>query len=492
VNAPYSTRSELLLRASEGAFDLLIIGGGIVGAGVARDAALRGIKTVLIDRYDFAFGTSSRSSRLLHGGIRYLAQGHVRLVREASVEKEILHRIAPHLAEPLPFIFPAYRNSSDWPFWQLRIGVRIYDLLCGGRNFGRSETVAATELERNLPALDQKDLLGAVRYFDAHTQDSRLVLDTLRSARDGGACLLNYARFEKASRHAHHFVSNIVDEESGIAFEIRSRAVVNATGPWSPTVPGSGVRLRLTKGIHLVFARRKLPIHEAVVITEGRRVLFLIPWGERLVVGTTDTDYQGPPEQVRSDPGDVEYLLHTVRRFFPNSSLEASDIISSWAGLRPLLADPDGNPSDISRSHQIKQTQPNWWDVAGGKLTTARLIAEQTVDQLSGVLGGSFRRCTTDKQPLLPSAQTAGISQIIPPPFSRGLVEHFCREEWALHLDDVLMRRSSWHFYDGPVRERAELCAEWMAQLLNWFQRKRDSELNRYYEASDFPICSEL
>jgi glycerol-3-phosphate dehydrogenase len=352
--------------------------------------------------------------------------------------------------------------------------------------------LAAAELEKNLPTLDQKDLLGAVRYFDAHTQDSRLVLDTLRSAREQGACLLNYARFEKAKRQTSHFVSNIVDEESGAVFEIRSRAVVNATGPWSPTVPGSQVRLRLTKGIHLVFAREKLPVREAVVITEGTRVLFLIPWGERLIVGTTDTDYQGPPEEVRSDPSDVGYLLRAVRRFFPGTSLEASDIVSSWAGVRPLLADPRGNPSDISRSHQIKQTQTNWWDVAGGKLTTYRLIAEQTVDQLIRILGGSFRRCTTGKQPLLAAAQTAGISQIIPPAFSRTLVEHFCRAEWALHLDDVMMRRSSWHFYDGPIRERAQLCAEWMAPLLNWTQRDRDLELNRYYKASDRPLSGEL
>ena len=474
-------------KAPDEAFDLLVLGGGIVGAGIARDAALRDLKIALIDRYDFAFGTSSRSSRLLHGGIRYLAQGHVRLVREASVEKAILHQIAPHLAEPLSFIFPAYRYSRDWPVWQLRFGVKLYDLLCSGRNLGRSNTVSAARLAKNLPDLDQNDLLGAVRYFDAQTQDARLVLDTLRSARENGAWLLNYARFENAERQADQFISHIIDEESGSAFKIKSRCVVNATGPWSPAVRGSRIRLRLTKGIHLVFPREKIPVQEAVVITEGTRVLFLIPWGERLIVGTTDTDYDAPPENVRTDAADIDYLLRTVRRFFPNRDLKRNDIISSWAGVRPLIADPNHSPSDISRSHQIQQSQPNWWDVAGGKLTTYRLIAEQTVNEICHVLGCTSARCTTDKRLLLAPEKTSGISQIIPPPFSRELVEHFCRDEWALHLDDVLMRRSSWHFYDGPVTERAELCADWMAAQLNWSRQNRDRELSRYFEASDWP-----
>jgi glycerol-3-phosphate dehydrogenase len=197
--------------------------------------------------------------------------------------------------------------------------------------------------------------------------------------------------------------------------------------------------------------------------------------------------YDGPPENVRSDAADIDYLLRTVRRFFPNTDLERNDIISSWAGLRPLIADPRLGPSDISRSHQIQQSQRNWWDVAGGKLTTYRLIAEQTVHQICRVLGNSFAPCTTENRPLLDPEKTSGISQIIPPPFSRELVEHFCQHEWALHLDDVLMRRSIWHFYDGPVRERAKLCADWMAALLNWSQHDRDRELARYLDASDLP-----
>jgi glycerol-3-phosphate dehydrogenase len=478
-----SARKTALAGASGGVFDLLVIGGGITGAGIARDAALRGIKVALIERHDFAFGTSSRTSRLLHGGIRYLAQGKIRLVREASVEKTILHRIAPHLAEPLPFIFPAYREASDWPFWQLRIGVKIYDLLCGGKNLGRSGTLSSAEVARRIPQLNCNGLLGAARYFDGFTQDARLTLDTLRSAEAAGARLLNYAQFEKAEEFTDGFKARIFDVEGSRTFMIESRAIVNATGPWSEELPGSKVQLRLTKGIHLVFARNKLPIEEAIVITEGARVLFLIPWGERLIVGTTDTDYSGAPENARSEPADVDYLLKAVQSHFPGAVLGKEDIVSSWAGVRPLIADSRRGPSDISRSHQIRQSHPRWWDVAGGKLTTYRLIAEQTVDEVAALLGKKEAPCVTSRQELLPAEKTRGISQIVPPPFSSALVEHFCAHEWARHLDDVMIRRSGWHHYDGG--ERSLECAECMAEFLRWIKDEIEREMVRSREAWD-------
>src|SRR5688572_7591345 len=191
--------------------DLLVIGGGIVGAGVARDAALRGMKVGLVDANDFAFGTSSRSSRLLHGGIRYLAQGRIGLVREASVEKRILHEIAPHLVEPLAFCFPSYRGSQ-WPLWQLRIGVKIYDLLCGGRNFGKSEGMNAARTMEMYPGLSADGLTGAVRYFDGFTNDARLVIDTLRSAAKGGAIVANYVRFNSVEQRADENLCLVHDE----------------------------------------------------------------------------------------------------------------------------------------------------------------------------------------------------------------------------------------------------------------------------------------
>jgi glycerol-3-phosphate dehydrogenase len=192
-------REHALEALSQTPLDLLIIGGGIVGSGVARDAAMRGLKVGLVEQHDFAFGTSSRSSRLLHGGLRYLAQGRVGLVHEASVEKKIIHHIAPHLAEPLPFIFPTYRGNKNWVLWQLKIGVKIYDLLCSGRNLGKSTWLSCDEVREKVPALTQTNLNGAVRYYDGFTNDARLTLDTLRSAAKSGANIVNYCRFKNAN-----------------------------------------------------------------------------------------------------------------------------------------------------------------------------------------------------------------------------------------------------------------------------------------------------
>src|SRR5437762_1219205 len=213
-------------------FDVLVVGGGIVGAGVARDAAMRGLKVALTDRRDFAYGASSRSSRLLHGGLRYLAQGRLGLVREASVEKVILHRIAPHLAQPLPFIFPT-RRGGEWARWKLSIGVKLYDLLCGGRNFGKSSTLDPSEVLNRLPDLAPDELTGAVRYFDGFANDARLVLDTLRSAQNHGARLFNYVALVSSEREPEAWHCHVEDAESGQKFEIRSRAVVNAAGAWA-------------------------------------------------------------------------------------------------------------------------------------------------------------------------------------------------------------------------------------------------------------------
>ena len=534
--------------------DVLIIGGGIVGSGIARDAAMRGLKTALIEQHDFAFGTSSRSSRLLHGGLRYLPQGRVGLVREASVEKKIIHKIAPHLVQPLPFIFPTYTGNKHWRLWQLKIGVKIYDLLCRGRNLGQSTWLTAQDVQEKVPSLTQTNLTGAVRYFDGFTNDARLVLDTLRSAAKAGAQLLNYCQFKDAAQgnngRARHSVRaagstgndgahgvtrptlNIDDlwhceaEDilTGQRFQIRARTIVNATGPWAGGLPHSAVKLRVTKGIHLVVNRSRVPVPDTVVMTEGRRILFAIPWGDRTILGTTDTDYNGPLDQVTADVDDIGYVLQITNQFFPSAKLTSADVISTWAGLRPLLADPNGNPSDISRTHEINNPEPGWWDVAGGKLTTYRLMAEQTVDQLveflllrnevvgqasrlsSGgsecepgtpVLGGShrtggtpvplqgwreFAACRTAADPLLPAAETQNISGILPPEFCRRVVEHYCTNEWAVHLDDVMVRRTGWHHYYADAAQKAGHVADWMSELLGWSDAQHNDEFARYRE----------
>ena len=509
---PQSRTAQLeQLTAQE--LDVLVVGGGILGAGVARDAAMRGLHVGLVEQHDLASGTSSRSSRLLHGGLRYLAQGRMGLVREASREKRVLCRIAPHLAQPLPFLFPTYRRTS-WPLWQLRIGVKLYDLLCGGRNLGPSGSLSSAELLEHLPGINPEALTGGVRYFDGLTNDSRLVLDTLRSAARTSlpwahrAAICNYTRLENASPQPNGWECDVRDVTADRTYRLLARTVVNTTGPWADKFPHSRVRLRLTKGVHLVVDRGRLPLPslrdlkslteraEAVVMAHQRCILFAIPWGQRVILGTTDTDYDGQIEAVRTEPADVDYILGVVNSAFPTAGLGPADVIGTWAGLRPLIASNRGGPSDVSRAHQIRmsvcrghtvcpgQTGPGWLDVAGGKLTTYRLIAQQAVDRLLRHLGRKTPPCPTADEPLLPAEEVEGISGILPPGVTRRVVEHYCRDEWAVHLDDVMLRRAGWRHYLTDAEQTARQVAGWMAEIFTWDSPRQEAELARYREIS--------
>jgi glycerol-3-phosphate dehydrogenase len=495
-------RSEIIEQLIAAELDVLVAGGGVVGAGVARDAAMRGLRVGLVEQYDLAFGTSSRSTRLLHGGLRYLAQGHIGLVYQSSHEKKIVHRIAPHISRPLPIIFPTYR-LTQWPFWKLRIGVKIYDLLCGGRNLGPSYGLSAGETLARVPGLNPYDLTGAVRYFDSQSNDARLVIDTLRSAAGHGAIVANYLRLETALAGKNRWECKLRDTFADRTHRIFARTVVNACGPWSATLPNSSVRLRLTKGVHLVIDRKKLNVPDAVMVTKGERTLFVIPWGERSILGSTDTDYDGPLDDVRTEPDDVRYVLEVINHYFPEAKITPADILSTWAGLRPLIAlGHKGSPSDISRSHQIRMPKPGWIDVAGGKLTTYRLIGEQVVDRVFKHLGKITPPCKTAEEPLLENVVHIGMDQgatngrgftkgedvssqriesgVLPPPVCREVVEHYCRDEWAVHLDDVMIRRTSWHYYlDNPL-ETVQQVAAWMTEICAWDAPRQESELSRY------------
>ena len=495
--------------------DVLVIGGGIVGAGVARDAAMRGLRTALVEQHDFASGTSSRSSRLLHGGIRYLAQGRIGLVWEASREKTVLARVAPHLSQPLPFIFPT-RKASGWPRWKLSIGVRLYDLLCGVKFLGRSRSLSAPRTLELLPDLNQDRLTGAVRYFDALTNDARLVLDTLRSAARHGATVCNYVRWAGGRLSQGAWRCELADARSGRAAELTARCIVNAAGPWSDRIPNSKTSLRLTKGVHLVVDRARLPVPEAVVLAEGSRILFVIPWGERVILGTTDTDYRGPLDNPPCDAADVDYILRVVNEGFPSARLEPHDVISTWSGLRPLVADARGNPSDISRRHKIEMTHPGWWDVTGGKLTTYRLMAEETVDSINAFLGARASKCTTADEPLLegdpqsssssprrvaegdlqpparrdesPVETSSLFSGILPAAVSSSAVRHYCRHEWARRLEDVMVRRTSWRYYHRDHHHIAGEVAQWMAAELAWSEAELQRELHAYRTLCGSPV----
>ena len=476
---PCAAQSPLEMLSSE-PLDVLVVGGGIVGAGVARDAAMRGLRVMLVDQSDFASGTSSRSSRLLHGGIRYLAQGRLPLVREASREKRVLSHIAPHLADPLAFIFPT-RKHTQWSHWKLAIGVKVYDFLCGRySNFGRSRVFTHSETTRLLPGLSTHNLTGAVRYFDALTNDARLVLDTIRSAAQHGGHAFNYVRLVNAEFTNGLWRCELAESKTQRQIQLQARTVVNATGPWSDRIPISRTSLRLTKGVHLVIERSRLPVPDAVVMAEGSRILFAIPWGERVILGTTDTDYEGPLDRPMCDAADMQYVLDVTNETFPAAGLKPADVLSTWAGLRPLVADANGNPSDISRRHEVRMTSPGWWDITGGKLTTYRLMAEEAVSAIANYVGAGRKPCRTAQMALLDSSDTLGVSGILPPVVSAEVVRHHCRYEWARHLDDVMIRRTSWRYYYREHLDIAASAAQWMAGELGWQAKDVSAELNRY------------
>jgi glycerol-3-phosphate dehydrogenase len=485
---PQRDRAAALAQLQHGEFDVLVVGGGIVGAGVARDAAMRGLRTALVEQRDFASGTSSRSSRLLHGGIRYLAQGRIGLVREASREKTVLGRIAPHLADPLPFLFPT-RRRSPWGWWKLSAGVKVYDLLCGGKNFGRSRSLGVAATLELLPGLSQERLTGAVRYYDALTSDARLVIDTLRSAARHGAVAVNYTKLLAANQDGDAWRCDVQDVETEARLTVGARTVVNATGPWSDRLPNSKTTLRLTKGVHLVVDRTRLPVPEAVVMAEGERILFAIPWGERVILGTTDTDYDGDLAEPSCDAADVAYVLEVTNATFPEAKLTPDDVISTWSGLRPLVADPHGNPSDISRRHEIAMSNPGWWDVTGGKLTTYRLMAEETVNAIARRLGRKSAACTTGDEPLVSAEESAISGGVLPPLPSAAVVEHACRAEWARQLEDVMIRRTSWRHYQADHAPLAEQVARWMGGQLGWSEAEGNEQLRRYRETCRHPEC---
>jgi glycerol-3-phosphate dehydrogenase len=419
--------------------------------------------------------------------LRYLAQGHIGLVREASKEKALLSRLAPHLSQPLPFVFPSWRGAG-WPLWKLVAGVQIYDLLCGGRNLGVSSIYGVTRLLAEIPGLRSEGLTGGVRYFDTLTNDARLVIDTLRSADRAGAILLNYVRLNSSDRCGGGWRCSVRDELSGDTLELRARTVVNATGAWAGGLAQSRMRLRLTKGSHIVASLSRLPVATAVVLSHGDRILFVVPWGERVILGTTETDYAGDPADVRTDATDTEYILGVVNSAFPRARLTPADLISSWAGVRPLIAPArteTGTPSDISRRHEIRVTESGWIDVAGGKLTTYRLMAQQVVDRLGKFLDAQLPRSRTAETPVLALADTP-LSGILPPPLTADVVRRCCRDEWAIHLDDVLLRRTSWHFYHSNHSEIARSVAQWMADDLGWDAAQTQRERERYFRTAEF------
>ncbi len=369
-------------------FDLFIIGGGINGAGVARDASLRGMKVGLIESQDFAAGTSSRSSKLIHGGIRYLENMEFKLVFEALNERTKLFEMTPHLVHHLRFMIPIYK-SSRVSLWKMGLGMWLYDMLALFQAPEMHETLSPTEALHRMPSLRDADLVGACVYSDAYMDDARLVYETLRSANEKGATCANYVKAIGADFDDNQKIQRVLceDQLTQRKFYVRAKHFVSCVGPWTDQLaenfdPKWKKVLRPTKGIHITLPRHRLKMENAVVMgaEKSDRIVFGIPRHEMLLFGTTDTDYQESPEKVSVTSEDVRYLLEIIGAYFPGAKITEQDIISSYAGVRPLVYDGASTEGKTSREHVIFKDGHHVHYVAGGKYTTYRLIADQVVE----------------------------------------------------------------------------------------------------------------
>lgn len=539
-------RGQRFARLGNTEFDLLVIGGGVTGAGIARDAALRGLSVALVEKADLANGTSSASSKLIHGGLRYLEQGQLGLVFEGTRERALLMRLAPHLARPLPFLFPVY-VSSRVNLMMVALGMWAYDALAMFRNYRRHRMLGRAATLRVEPELQARGLRGAACYYDCMTNDARLTLETALDAMDHRALVVTYAEAVEllgdGARTTGARVRDLLapealagEPEAARTVDVRARVTVVAAGPWSDEVLGRTVGRRLlrpTKGVHIVLDRARLPVEHAVVLTGPRdgRVMFAIPWGARTIVGTTDTDEPEGPDDLEATAADVDYLLETVNAFFPRLEATRADVISTWAGLRPLMSDDASeHASDVSREHEILNLDPGLLAIVGGKLTTYRLMAEQTVDRALRKLGTrrALDPCRTREMPLPGAADPAALRDLeayaaslaaehaLEPDVARHLattygvrardvlaagkeagvrpgrlvpdlpylvdeVAYAARYELARRLDDVLRRRTQVFLQAkdqglGCAREAAQV----MADALGWDAARVALELERY------------
>ncbi len=514
-----------------GTYDLLVIGGGITGAGIAREAALRGLRVALVERNDFACGTSSRSTKLIHGGLRYLKNMDLRLVREAVQERVRLLQMAPHLVKVRQFLFPVYKGDPD-AVWKLRIGLTLYDWFAGKGNPIPHRILGAGPLAELEPQLATEGLVGGGIYCDAATDDGRLTLAVIKSAIGHGAAVRNYTEVTSFLYGGGGHISGAVvrDSLTGDTAEVRATTVVAAAGPWADRVrrmddPYAEPLLRLTKGVHVTFPAERLPIKNAVVIrgADGR-MMFAIPAGPFSYVGTTDTDYQGDPEDVTVDRSDVSYILDAARRAFPGADLTEADINSTWAGLRPLVRPAHGeSPSATSRDYAIRRSPSGLVSIAGGKLTAFRAMAAHIVDdlfpatrnrhseELSGApLPGAEGALPTAPAVALLAAQTGahlgmvadlaarygsefdqvadeltpgGEPELI---WLRAQLRHAVKHEMARRLEDVYARRTgALLFSRGNGRAYVEELAAEMGDLLGWPMERVLEEQLRTHAAID-------
>jgi glycerol-3-phosphate dehydrogenase len=516
-------------------FDLVVIGGGVQGAATAREASLRGLKVALVDARDFAAGTSSRSSKLIHGGLRYLEQFAFRLVHESRRERRLLQRLAPHLARPLPFLLPIYHGDPYYPL-KIRVGLSIYDLFGNLGREDRHRMLSAEETLDLFPALRGEHLRAGAVYNDSETDDARLTLEYVLDAAERGAVVANYTEVRAlatssrtGARQGEVVGAEAEDLLTGRRHEISARYWVNATGPWVDHVRAllggfdGSKTLRLTKGTHLILPAVS-PTHALfAAILPGDRVFLMLPWHGYSLLGTTDTDYEGDPASMQPDAADVEYLLRGVNRVL-RQPIGADQVLGSFAGLRALVLEPGRSPSDVTREYRFHQDPwaSNFVSICGGKLTTARALGESLVNRIVKRLGISpptaglssrevplpggrtgpfepyaksaaaeaareFRLDTAAAERIVrtygsrwpavlaPIRENPALGEALPgsPPLLAAEVEFAIEQEMATNVEDFLLRRSGLNWTACTLGEAAPAVAEIFARHFGWNAERR-------------------
>ncbi len=519
-------RADAIRHLGSDSFDVLVVGGGITGTGVALDAASRGLRVALIDKGDFASGTSSKSSKLVHGGIRYLQQKEVGLVYEALAERQILRKTAPHLVRVLPFLLPVFTRDGLLPRRIARLlGATMwaYDLT-GGLRIGKlHKRVSKEEALRYMPTLPADNIAASYIYYDAQTDDARLTLAVAKTAAAYGAAVVNYATLVGLSKDAAGKVDGARVRVDGDEIEVRARTLVNATGVWSDEVRALDdvdhqTTIRPAKGIHITVPWSLVRNEIAVVIPvpKDRRSVFVVPWGgdggphRFTYIGTTDTDYDGPVDDPQITPDDIAYLLRAINGASSTKITEA-DILGTWAGLRPLVAAAKSErTADLSRRHSVHTSPGGVVTVTGGKLTTYRRMAADAVDEIVGLLGRGSRRSQTKSIPLqgargwdapdIPQnlrerygadgRAVAELERSDPElarplienlPYSRAEVVYAARDEMARTVDDVLSRRTRARLLarDGSAAAADDVAALMGAEL-GWSDAERTRQVDQY------------
>ncbi len=379
-------RAASIAKLQSESFDLLIIGGGITGAGIALDATTRGLKTALIEKKDFAFGTSSRSTKLIHGGLRYLKQLEFGLVKEVGSERAVVHKLAPHLVIPEKMLLPLYEKRGLGSTLT-SIGLKLYDWLAGVKPEDQRKMLSRKQTLRQEPLLNPQDVKGGAIYAEYRTDDARLTIEIIKSASAHGTTLSNYCEAVDLIYEDEEMTGiKVLDKLTNQSFIIRSKVVVNAAGPWVDLLrekdkSKTGKHLHLTKGVHIVVPHEKLPVAQSIYFDVGDgRMIFAIPRGRITYVGTTDTNYSGSLDEVHTEKPDAAYLINAVNLTFNDINLKLTDIESSWAGLRPLIHEEGKAASELSRKDEIFESPSGLISIAGGKLTGYRKMAERVVD----------------------------------------------------------------------------------------------------------------